>query len=142
MCVDYQHKVTHDKAKAIRLVKLRFSRMILYFGGVIAVAETWNMPAHDKRKRLAELLSFPTTGRIKSVIGNEANEAINAYATFLEALNDQATRDKLEDADLNLATSKEFQKLRCLAQNFRAELRRLLEDRYPENHPIHMSLIF
>ena len=40
ICVDYEHKTAnHQKAKPLRLAKLRISRMLLCFAGMIAVAE-------------------------------------------------------------------------------------------------------
>lgn len=48
-----------SKAKGIRLLKLRFSRMLLFVAGVLAAGETHKLKYEDKIKKLVELLGLP-----------------------------------------------------------------------------------
>lgn len=141
MCVDYEYKVAHEKPKIIRLTKLRFSRMLLYFGGLISVAETWNLNQSQKKQRLAELFAMPTLDRMISVMGDDAETAIDEYAEFLGALNNEAIRKQLENPQV-AGAAETYDLLRAKARQFRESLARLIKKKYSEDHPIHMALIF
>ena len=60
ICIDLEHKVyAHNKARDIRLIKLRFSRMLLYASGVLAVGEKAE-PTFDLYACFLEALDTPT----------------------------------------------------------------------------------
>lgn len=141
MCVDYEYKTGDGKKpRGIRLVKLRFSRLCLAFGGVVAVAETFDLVAEQKRQRLEELLSLDVLKRVESVIGDHARGALTLYDQFLAALDDEATRKKLSSDGYENAA--EFSDLRRLGREFKDELIRSLVAKYPAEHPIHRALLF
>ena len=59
ICVDFEYKTSDGtKPRAIRLAKLRVSRMLLCFAGFVAVAEAVDMTAKQKRDRLVSLFSY------------------------------------------------------------------------------------
>ncbi len=60
ICVDFEEKTAAgNKPRAIRLIKLRFARMMLYFGGVAAISKTGDIPAPQKRIVLLGCLPRP-----------------------------------------------------------------------------------
>ena len=128
ICVDFEHKTADaTKPRAIRLIKLRFSRMMLYFGGVAAVRETADLSASQKRETLVELLSKPPIERIRSVFGEqETQKAMNAYAFFLQALDDTSTRSALNLPGSGGLKTQQYKDLCDKAREFRDELQGLL----------------
>lgn len=128
ICVDFEHKTADaTKPRAIRLIKLRFSRMMLYFGGVAAIRETAELGALEKREKLIELLSKPPIERIRFVFGEpETQKAMNAYAVFLQALDDKSTRDALSVPGSDGLETQQYKDLCDKAREFRDELQGLL----------------
>lgn len=97
ICVDFEHKtVDSDKPRAIRLIKLRFSRMLLYLAGVAAVSQTKDLHVQEKRDKLEELFAMPTTTRLKSVFGTSIDGPLSRYAEFLNQLDDKNIRADLK----------------------------------------------
>jgi predicted nucleotidyltransferase len=140
ICVDYEFKtVDGKKPRGVRLVKLRFSRLMLIFGGILAVAETHNLNAPEKRERLSELLMVPVLDRVRSVAGERATRALSLYNDFLSDLDNDEIRKVLESNEFDV--SKEFNRLRQLSKEFKVELLELLSATYKVNHPIHKALI-
>ena len=111
ICVDYEYKTSDGKkAKGIRLVKLRFSRMLLVFGGIIAIAETFDLEAPHKIERLEYLLSLDVLERVRTVVGDKAENLILLYNAFLTALDNNDIRQKLSNLDFQNVS--EFKDLR------------------------------
>lgn len=136
ICVDYEHK-TRDpkKPRAIRLVKLRFSRMLLFVAGVLAVSKTFELPRKDKIRKLNQLLAIPPYERIQQIVGEDSYEALNLYAKFLEALDEKAVRRKLSQ-DFEIAEKcKEYQELVDAARKFRDELLKILYRHCDDRNP-------
>lgn len=141
ICVDYEFKIkTGAKAKLIRLVKLRFSRMILYFAGVLAVAETRGLERAAKIDRLGALLAHPPLERIEAICGDDAAPAIGHYTFFLEKMDCASDRKELESIAVD-APPRIFEELRGRADDFRRTLVQLLRAKYDEDHPILTALI-
>lgn len=128
ICVDFEHKTADaTKPRAIRLIKLRFSRMMLYFGGVVAIRETADLSALEKREKLIELLSKPPIERIQTVFGQpKTQNAMNAYAIFLQALDNQSTREALSAPGADGLETQQYKDLCEKAREFRDELQGLL----------------
>ena len=76
----------HNKARDIRLIKLRFSRMLLYASGVLAIGRGYGLSLEDKLESLQTLLGKYPIDRIWSVVGEKAEPVFDLYAGFLEAL--------------------------------------------------------
>jgi len=142
---DFEYKVSETgKSWGLRNIKLRFSRKILYFGGVITVAELADVPYAEKVKVAAELFEKPVLQRIARVGGEEKIADIcQIYDEFLTAISDASTRDALNQVTKERRTdSQEYQTLRTLSEAFSASLSSWLQMQYPKSHPIHHQLIF
>jgi len=127
ICVDFEHKVNNDsKPKAIRLIKLRFSRMMLYLAGILAVGETYNKKSTEKRETLIKLFAMPGIERFQHIVGSEGNPILELYAQFLKALDNVEIRQELEILGSEGMKTKEYENLRQFAQEFRDEISELL----------------
>ena len=129
ICVDFEHKTADaTKPRAIRLVKLRLSRMLLYVAGIAAARQTVGRDAAAKRERLAELLAMPPLERLGEIHGADKMATVQAlYATFLAALNRDDIRSKLELPGVEGVSTLEFGELTDVAHDFKAELLTLLD---------------
>lgn len=142
ICVDFEYKVQSDgKPREIRLIKLRFSRMLLFFAGVMAVGATYGLERAEKVARLSELLAVPAHQRLLQLAGEKAYPALELYAEFLEALNDKATRDALSKTLPPGHESTEFMKLRGQAQQFRLSLLDVLHCQFDKENPTVAALM-
>lgn len=129
ICVDFEHKTADaTKPRAIRLVKLRLSRMLLYVAGIAAARQTVGRNSVAKRERLVELLALPPLQRLEEIHGPDKVAPVQTlYATFLSALNCEDIRSKLELPGSQGLSTQEFGELTEVAREFKAELLALLE---------------
>lgn len=129
ICVDFENKTADStKPRAIRLVKLRMSRMLLYVAGIAAARQTVGRNAAAKRERLAELLALPPLERLGQIHGPEKMMPVQAlYATFLSALNREEIRSRLELPGAEGLCTQEFKELTEVARDFKAGLLALLD---------------
>jgi predicted nucleotidyltransferase len=142
ICVDFEYKVQSDnKPREIRLIKLRFSRMLLFFAGVIAVGATYELDRAEKVHRLSELLSAPPHQRLRQLAGEKAYPALELYAEFLNALDDNTTRDTLQTALPPGQESPAFMELRRKAQKFRDSLLEVLHSQFDKGNPTLAALM-
>lgn len=130
ICVDFEYKTLgSNKSRAIRLVKLRFSRMMLYFAGVAAIGQAVDMDVATKRKTLCTLLAQPPIERLTGIFGQERLAgALSAYATFLSAIDAEEVRNRLSSPGSEALESKEYNELIEVARKFRDALQGLLLD--------------
>ncbi|MDP2700294.1 DUF294 nucleotidyltransferase-like domain-containing protein [Thalassospira sp.] len=141
--VDFEIKTRegHAKAWAPRRLKLVFSRKMLYFGGIIAAAETAGLDYVGKRAKLSQLLQLPPIDRLQAVFGPRCLAALDLYDHFLAQLNDPETRTRLEKIDPNDRHHPEMRSLLDNGKQFSRELIALLNHRYAPDHPIHEALL-
>lgn len=142
ICVDFEHKVQREnKDRAIRLIKLRFSRMMLFLAGVLAVSETYLLERSQKLARLAELLSMPAYQRIQTIVGENATPALELYSEFLAGLDNEAVRSALSQPSPLGEMTEEFISLRDKAQRFRNSLIGVLHGRCADPNPTVNALL-
>lgn len=142
ICVDFEHKTASaDKSRAIRLVKLRFSRMLLYLGGVAAVSQTGGLEVKAKRQKLEALFALPTTMRLQEIFGDEMDAPLARYANFLGCLDDTKMRTELDLlGDAGLQTDA-YRQLSEEARAFREELRMMLNKVLGPEHDVLTAIL-
>jgi len=143
VCVDFNYKTEEDsKPWGLRNIKLVFSRKLLYFCGVLAVAETANMTAKMKREKLLHLFSLNPIDRMMFICGREAEQALELYEFFLRKISDREIREKLKDVKMARDTQNDcFRELKNSGHQFTHELYRLLRVKYDSSHPIHRMIV-
>ena len=138
ICIDLEHKVhAHNKARDIRLIKLRFSRMLLYASGVLAIGEGYGRSSEEKLESLQTLLGESPIDRIRSVGGEKAEPVLDLYACFLKAMDTPAVRQALEEG----RESQDFTELSDKARLFRDRLHSLFEGHFAGDNPTLRALL-
>lgn len=143
IATDFEYKVTEDgKSWGLRNVKLLFSRKLLYFCGIIVVAETYNKNRNEKVDLTFELLNMSPLNRIKHLSnGIETGEIFNTYANFLESISQKTLREILDSVDRsNRNENAEFVRLKELGLTFSKALSKWLVSKYEKEHPIHQGV--
>lgn len=148
---DFEHKVAEgNKSWGLRNVKLRFSRKILYFGGILCIAETALKSNSEKNAALAKLLDHSVLERILCVgeSNSHTQTIFGIYQDFLCAINDSVKRGALDDVTREgREGSPIFLEMRAKSKEFSVALTGWLKEQYQdvapqEPHPIHGALLF
>lgn len=143
---DFEHKVTtQQKDWGLRQVKLRFSRKILYFGGIIAVAETSALSQDQKLAGLERWFNFAGLERIYEAGPSlaETDEVLSLYNGFLNTLSNAENRAQLKQLErANRDECELYSQLRDDSQKLSQALASWLKKRYQSDHPIHHALVF
>jgi hypothetical protein len=138
IAVDFEgkHRAREGENWGLRHAKLRFSRKVLFAGGLLPVLECHALPAGEMPAFLADRFAEPPLDRIAAAfatrgMADSGARALRAYGAFLEMLDDDATRAAL--AALPESESDEsplFARVRELGDELQAALLALLfEDR-------------
>lgn len=142
ICVDFEHKMLDaKKPRAIRIIKLRFSRMLLYFAGVAAISKTGDLSSEDKRKLLDDLFTQPAVNRMQHVFGAHADIVIQLYSEFLSDVDDADIRAALEQPGSTGMATPEYADLADKARDFKDELLRLLFRELGPDHEVVRALL-
>ncbi|MEH6671631.1 nucleotidyltransferase domain-containing protein [Halopseudomonas sp.] len=143
---DFEYKVSEGKKPwGLRNVKLRFSRKLLYFGGVLVVAEIATADQEGKLARLPGLLDLPVLERIHSIgqKNKHTTDIFEAYEAFLIVVTDVDKRKQLEYLTRqNRSESELFSEIRVKSKAFSNTLAAWLREQYDAEHPIHNALMF
>jgi predicted nucleotidyltransferase len=145
IATDFEYKVSENsKSWGLRNVKLRFSRKILYFAGVVCVAEAANNE-NQKLEFIQELLKKAPLERVYNIApkSDETRALFTHYESFLAVVSDPAQRDKLDALQRNLRDgSTVYTSIRDESRKFSKVLEDWLKQQYDVGHPIHNALLF
>jgi predicted nucleotidyltransferase len=144
ICVDFEFKTVQDanpKPWGTRNIKLVFSRKLLYFSGILVVAETAQRSYSEKISTLKNLLSMPVIDRIATVCGPRSFQALELYDSFLEQLSREEVRKSLDAVSEADRLSEPFRSLKDQGHHFTWKLMSLLRETYDASHPIHRALV-
>lgn len=153
---DFQYKVDQDsKAWGLRNIKLRFSRKILYFAGILTIAESANKSeSEDKLEIISQLLDTPVLERVFIISKSYTNSnptvlekltsIFNHYEIFLKNISDTEKRKELEAIEKkeDRLNNHLYLTLSECSNGFTKDLFELLDSLYNDQHPIHLSMAF
>lgn len=143
---DFEHKVSEkSKSWGVRNIKLTFSRKILYFGGIIAVAEASQKDREIKVEKTLKLLDMSPLERIEYIGKDKVSKVFEHYDYFLEKISDEDTRKELDKVDRENNPDKNpkiYREMKDRSKEFSLALSELLEQTYDKSHLIHHALIF
>lgn len=145
ICTDYEYKVNEDnKSWGVRKIKLKYSRKLLYFSGLITVAATCSLSRNDKIDKTLQLLALTPIDRISNIVGKiQSYKMLEHYNYFLNQMSNKDIRDSLDDIDrVSRNNNEEYRNLKNLSHHFNWELEKCFSGEYPQSHPIHAALIF
>jgi hypothetical protein len=134
IAVDFEgkHRARAGEGWGLRHAKLRFSRKVLFAGGLLPVLECHELAAADMPAFLAERLAVPPLDRVAAAflaygMADAGARAVRAYERFLEMLDDAATRSELAGlAEADADASPLFAQVRALGDDLQAALLALL----------------
>ncbi|MEW8023092.1 MAG: nucleotidyltransferase domain-containing protein [Candidatus Thiodiazotropha sp.] len=144
ICVDFEFKTVEiNKSWGDRNIKLLFSRKLLYFSGLLVIAETTQHFYSHKREILTKYLRLSPVERVNLICGIKCEKVINMYNEFLDNLSTPKIRKLLNETPINRdLQSPEFRKLKNNGHHFSWELSKLLAETYDSSHPIHLAIKF
>ncbi len=134
IAVDFEgkHRARSGEGWGLRFAKLRFSRKVLFAGGLLPVLECHALPAADMPGFLAERFAEPPLDRVARAfldhgMADAGARALRAYAAFLDVLDDPAARSHLAALSESEAESSEtYVRIRELGDDLQAALLALL----------------
>ena len=127
ICVDFEYKTSDGKKpRALRLAKLRMSRMLLCFAGFVAVSNAVNMPLDAKRRHLVELFSRHAIDRMDTLLDSKFSSAKDMYGQFLSKLDNKEFREALNQEGAEGMDTSEYREMGQLARSFKEELVNIL----------------
>ncbi len=150
IAVDFESK---QRARAgegwgLRHAKLRFSRKVLFAGGLLPVLACHALPAADMPAFLADRLSEPPLERLASAflehgMADAGARALRAYGGFLTMLDDPLTRAELAGlAEADAEASPLFARVRALGEDLQSALLALLFEDLELERLVREYLIF
>ncbi len=144
IAVDFEHKTTDGgKTWGDRNIKLMFSRKMIYFSGILAIAETAQRTPASKREVLQKYLRMTPLQRASEICGLGADSILARYDAFLGKMKDPDVRGLLQRTkDLASGHSPEFRDFKNDGHHFSWELYRVLSTIYDVAHPIHQAIAF
>lgn len=139
LCVNYQHtkSETNDGKWPIRNLKLRHSRVLMYFSMVAAIGSLSPREAADKVETLRLLIAMPPLRRLHAAYALSGDAGFDRvaelYNRFLARLSDKTVRDELKGLEYeNRYGSELFKELKTNSDELATELARFYETRRGE----------
>lgn len=124
ICVDYEYKKTEtDKAWAVRLMKLRHSRKLLYFSALLPLLESMHLDKDRAAWLISQFTELTALERIVLLLAKYGDsghwEILERYDTFLALMQDDEKRQSLDEVDFDERESHPvYQELRKNAHEF------------------------
>jgi len=145
MTTDFEYKVSEQgKEWGVRNIKLTFSRKLLYFGGILTVAQTANKIRDIKISETLNYLDMSPLERIQYITKDNADNVFKLYNYFLENISQPSVREELEKAKKENTKEQNpqiFVNMKEKSKEFSCALASLLEKTYDKNNLIHHALI-
>jgi hypothetical protein len=134
IAVDFEgkHRARAGEGWGLRHAKLRFSRKVLFAGGLLPVLECHALTAAEMPAFLGERLAQPPLDRVAAAflaqgMADAGARALRAYASFLDMLDDADSRAHLADLAEDDADADElYARVRELGDELQAALLALL----------------
>ncbi|MBK1872197.1 nucleotidyltransferase domain-containing protein [Marinobacter sp. 1-3A] len=146
IATDFEHKVSDQKQEwGLRQVKLRFSRKILYFSGIVAVAETADLPQQQTLEKINDWFDYQGLERIYQAAPalKETRQVLELYEHFLAQISDRKIRQNLEQLNKeDRASCQPYCELREKGVELSNVLTGWLKEQYSPEHQIHQALLF
>lgn len=146
IATDFEHKIVEgNKAWGLRNTKLRFSRKLLYFSGIIVAAELQGKEYKQRLQIAGEMLQKTPIDRIADLgeQNDKTQEILNQYNNFLAKISDADNRSQLDKVTKeNREESDVYMEIKQLGNDFSRALHEWLTEQYKNDHPIHHALIF
>ena len=143
ICVDFDFKtVQNSKPWGLRNIKLVYSRKLIYFSGIVLIANTYQRSYLEKLRILEAGFAKTPIDRVLDICGDLALPAMNLYDEFLKALSDCAIRRQLESTTEQLRNKNEtYRTLKDNGHHFSLKLLNALVYTFGATHPIHRALV-
>lgn len=146
IATDFEYKTREEKKGwGLRNIKLRFSRKLIYFSGVVVAAELYDLNHQEKIRKAEDLFDKPVLKRVESLGSNlSAKDLVfQSYEVFTRKMADPDIRNELDDIEKESRNeSKVFTQLKAESDDFSQALQQWLTEKYNKNHPIHHALVF
>lgn len=146
IATDFEHKVSDEnKEWGLRQVKLRFSRKMLYFSGIVAVAETADLPQQQTLEKISDWFDHQGLERIYLAAPGlkQTRKVMELYEYFLAQISDPEIRQTLEQLKKeDRDNCQPYCELREKGVELSSVLADWLKEQYPTEHQIHQALLF
>ena len=146
IATDFEHKVSdQNKEWGLRQAKLRFSRKILYFSGIVAVAETADLPQQQTLEKISDWFDRQGLERIYEAAPGlqQTRKVMELYEHFLAQISDPEIRQTLEQLEKeDRDNCPPYCELREKGVELSNALTEWLKEQYPAEHQIHQALLF
>lgn len=143
---DFEYKtIEREKEWGVRNIKLRYSRKLLYFSGLLLVGETYT--ASDRENQIEQILALMELSPIKRIqkkCNTQGEDLLKLYSEFLDVISEKENRDELDKATPEKAESQPniFVEMQEKSREFSSKLYELFNVTYSKEHPIHQKLVF
>lgn len=146
IATDFEHKVSDEnKEWGLRQVKLRFSRKILYFSGIVAVAETSDFSQQQTLEEISLWFDYQGLERIYTAAPDltQTGQMLALYEHFLAQISNPEVRQTLEQLQKEERENcPPYCELREKGIELSNVLTEWLKEKYSANHQIHQALLF
>lgn len=144
ICVDFEYKTCElSKSWGDRNLKLMFSRKLMFFSGILVVAQTAQSTGSHKKAVLKHFFNRTPIERVREICEGRADAALRLYSEFICCIGDEETRRLLNNISMDRRTHTEkFRTHKNRAHHFTWALSKLLTDTFYKAHPIHLALKF